>query len=1303
MQRREIKPRSSVDQSKRLRFQASLELMEKRELLTTFAVTNVNDSGAGSLRQAILNSNAATATANDIVFELEASVPGSPTTPGPGFNPINRTYTINLQSALPQITQQVTIDGFTQGDKSTFYQYPGAATPTEIASAPSTKNAKVGNNATPEVVIDGSATGGATGFDLVAPDSNIRGLIIDGFGVGISVESSSYGDSIQGNDIGRYFLPIYDPNTGLAPTSGPTFALYGSGNSLQGVLVATTNTTIGGVGAQDANVILANGQEGVSLLPGAHGNQVVGNQIGVTGTSGTGSIFIVAGNGSDGVRIADSSNYVGGLTPVAGNLISGNDGDGVHIVGMAATRNDVLGNYIGTAPGGSYQLGSGNPGNRGDGVTIDNAGFNQIGGSTTAAANVISYNALDGVRIFDNTGGTTSTNNFVQGNTIGLTVDGTSEQGNQANGVAIYSENNTVNETNTISSNLVGVLLSGTGASGNLIASNIIGTDVKGAAKLGNANQGVYIDNASNNTISGTATVGSTGLQIISGNNVGVEITGTSTANQVFGNFIGTDATGTYDVGNSKQGVFINYAQGNIIGLPTSTGFNLISANHTGVEITGSTSTNNVVQGNKIGTDVTGTLPLGNEIDGVYIHQSASFNTVGGSVAAAGNIIAFNIRDGVRIEDASFENPILSNNIFANSENGINLVPNGGPSTSPNHLQPAPTLTSVATSITSTIIQGTLTAIPNSSYTIQFFASNPPQPNAVGKGGNYLGQVKVLTGPNGVATYSVNLPTLLASGQYVTATATDSSGNTSEFSTPITQIFGTVQFAMSSYTVDEGVGTATITVTRTGGSGGYFTVNDATADGTAVAGTDYVAASGTLTFNPGVDSQTISVQINDNGLPSADKYLTLNLSSPAGPIDLGTTSSTTLNILGNEPGAIEFQMSNFTVDAAAGTATITVTRQTPGTTTSVNFATGGGTAIPNVDYTPTSGTLNFGTGDLSKTFTIPILINPNIQGNVNVFLTLSNPTNGSTIGNPSSAVLTIIPATIQFPVTSYVVDQAAGTALIAVSRSSTVGTSTVNYSTSNGTAQAGIDYTPTSGTLTFLPGQSVATFTVPILINPLIKNNLTVNLNLLGAGGGAILGSTTSATLVIVDDGVDRQGPHVTSVKAIAGAKGAAEVILTFDEALNPTTATNLLNYGFSVRTPGRDGKLGTADDKLIGLIRASYNAATNTVTLPLAAAVKAGLPIQIQLNKATDVASAGVGISDLLGNLLDGNDDGYPGGSFTANVVVQPAPKPVHTTTAKATSHKVKAASPVVKIRSVGNHPTGPVKSHTSTPKHHG
>ena len=761
------------------------------------------------------------------------------------------------------------------------------ALPTEITSTPNTLAAIDGNNAVIRVIVDGSALGPipSTGIELDVSNSIVRGLIIDGFSTGVSIPNpGEVGDLIQGNDIGVYPLFLVDPVTGFALTGPTSEAIAGQGNSQQGVLLGSTNATVGGVEPQDNNVIIGNGLlqqipgqgQGVDILSGAQGNQVLGNEIGIVGPTGMGGFFFIVPNGSDGVLIVDSSNYVGGVAPGAGNLISGNLGDGVHIMGAAATRNNVLGNDIGIGPGGGFLFGQGNPGNLGDGVFIDNASDNNIGGNSAAARNVISSNAGAGVRI----SGASGVRNVVQGNLIGLTADGISALGNSQEGVAIYSADNVVGPSNVISANNQGVLLSvdpvtGNMATGNLVQGNLIGTNSAGNADLGNAQEGVRIDNAPNNTITGNAQ----GSQVISGNNVGLLIIGSgATGDLVQGNFIGTDLTGTLDLGNSQEGVRIENASKNTIGGTTLTSVNLISANHWGVVITGAGATGNILQGNLIGTDVSGMLSLGNELDGVSINTGASGNSIGGAIPGASNTIAFNRRDGVRIENAGAGNPILNNSIFANANLGIDLVPPGL-----NQLLSAPVLTSVATAVGFTIVTGRLTnpyGTPTT-FTIQYFLNTPTSPPSPIEGQKFVEQTTVTIPAGGTVTFSANVPVILRAGQTITATATDSSGNTSEFSLPAPpEAIASVQFALPGYTVSSGAGTKTIQVTRgPGGSGGYFTVDYSTTNGSAQAGLDYLPTSGTLTFRPRReqsefprhDHRQRSVQRERDGQPHPDQ------------------------------------------------------------------------------------------------------------------------------------------------------------------------------------------------------------------------------------------------------------------------------------------------------------------------------------------------------------------------------------------------------------------------------------------------
>jgi hypothetical protein len=170
----------------------------------------------------------------------------------------------------------------------------------------------------------------------------------------------------------------------------------------------------------------------------------------------------------------------------------------------------------------------------------------------------------------------------------------------------------------------------------------------------------------------------------------------------------------------------------------------------------------------------------------------------------------------------------------------------------------------------------------------------------------------------------------------------------------------------ASYSVQETAASATITVTRTGGSGGVATVDYATSDGTAVDGSDYTAASATLTWNDGVAGpKTFTVTIINDATVEGGETVDLTLSNVTGA-SLGAPSTGVLTILDEDaPGTLQFSGPNYSVDEAAGPATITVTR-TGGATgaVAVDYDTiSGGSATEGTDYTAASGTLNWPNGD----------------------------------------------------------------------------------------------------------------------------------------------------------------------------------------------------------------------------------------------------------------------------------------------------------------------------------------------------
>ena len=401
----------------------------------------------------------------------------------------------------------------------------------------------------------------------------------------------------------------------------------------------------------------------------------------------------------------------------------------------------IQGNYIGVAPGGGYKFGTGDPGNGGDGVRIEDGSQNQIGGTSAALGNTIDSNHGAGIYI---TG--LATGNVAANNMIGVTADGSQVLGNWSDGVAVYSPSNTIGPGNVISQNLRGIGIYGPAASTPgtasdiLVVDNLIGTDSTGQQGFGNAYEGVRIDNSSGNTIQGNAS----GSQVISGNQVGVALIGAAGHREPAGRQFhrvgqhGIQGPGQQEPRRSDRGR-IN----NTIGGTQATSRNLISANHWGVQLDGPTATGNVIEGNYIGTDVSGTARLGNEVDGVIISNSASSNTIGGAIAGLGNIIAFQVMSGVLVESGTGDS-ILSNSIFGNGLLGIDLVaPETRPAASlpmhrsppgPNNLQNYPVLTTVTSNGSITHIQGTLNSLPKTSFLIQFFTNPTADPSGYGQG-----------------------------------------------------------------------------------------------------------------------------------------------------------------------------------------------------------------------------------------------------------------------------------------------------------------------------------------------------------------------------------------------------------------------------------------------------------------------------------------------------------------------------------------------------------------------------------------
>jgi CSLREA domain-containing protein len=503
--------------------------------------------------------------------------------------------------------------------------------------------------------------------------------------------------------------------------------------------------------------------------PGASANTLgVGNnavlRIQLSGTN--------AGDVPAGLVLKGSNSTVRGL------IINRWMNAGILIDGLSGFNNVIAGNFIGTNATGSAKLANG------DGVLISAPG-NILGGTTPGARNLISGNTHDGVVLKGSQGGT----NLIQGNYIGTDKAGSSALGNGERGVILEgSAGNLIGGTAPGAGNVIGgngapgLLMNGTN---NVVQGNLIGTNASGNAALSNENSGVLLNGASSNTIGG-ATAGA--RNVISGNNGSGVVLVLGTNNRVLGNYIGTDAAGMANLGNQSEGVYV-FAQGNFVGGTAVGEGNLISGNAVGIKVEGLGTTGTRVDGNRIGTTATGG-PLGNAT-GVLLRGASTDTTVGGPSGGA-NTIAFNSGSGVMV-DNSEGNDITGNVIFNNGQLGIDLK--GGTEnaslvtandaldqdTGANRLQNYPVLTGITGSGSTRAVEGQLNSAANMAYHIDFYRNDAVDPSGFGEGQNFMGFVTVQTNAQGTAPFSFLLDNS-ANGQFITATATDPSGNTSEFS-----------------------------------------------------------------------------------------------------------------------------------------------------------------------------------------------------------------------------------------------------------------------------------------------------------------------------------------------------------------------------------------------------------------------------------------------------------------------------------------------------------------------------------------
>ena len=414
---------------------------------------------------------------------------------------------------------------------------------------------------------------------------------------------------------------------------------------------------------------------------------------------------------SDGLRLAS------GFCEVRGLVINRFQRAAIRVL---AGTNVIQGNFIGTDSTGRFSTGNGEAG-------VDlflGSGNNVVGGPSFLERNVISGNRW-GIYVF-------SPQNNIRGNYIGVDADGLAAAGN------------------------------GTGIELVRSVRNQIGGSLAGDGNLISGNDG-------------------SGIELVGGASDGASF------NVIAGNIIGLDATGTRSVANGQQGILVGgNAATNQIGGTTPQSGNLIGGNGGSGVFFQNCKPGNQLLGNFIGVDSTGSNAVPNQEHGVRIMATSQF--VGGVEPGSGNLIAYNTRAGIAVEAGTSNlmqgNRIFSNGALgiAVGSNGPAWNDPDDVDEGPNGLQNYPELRSSRFLDGELTIGGALLSKPDRAYLLEFFASPDCDATGAGEGFLFLGRTNLTTASNGAGLFSITFSSGVAAGWQLTATATDPDGDTSEFS-----------------------------------------------------------------------------------------------------------------------------------------------------------------------------------------------------------------------------------------------------------------------------------------------------------------------------------------------------------------------------------------------------------------------------------------------------------------------------------------------------------------------------------------
>ncbi|TFH70252.1 hypothetical protein E3V39_15360, partial [Gammaproteobacteria bacterium LSUCC0112] len=442
--------------------------------------------------------------------------------------------------------------------------------------------------------------------------------------------------------------------------------------------------------------------------------------------------------------------------------------------------------------------------------------------------------------------------------------------------------------------------------------------------------------------------------------------------------------------------------------------------------------------------------------------------------------------------------------------------------------------------------------------------------------------------------------------------------------------------AINDVTVNEAAGTATFTVTRSGATGAAASVDFATKDGTATAGTDYTAATGTVSFAAGETTKTITINISNDDVFEGSETFNVTLSNVTGASISDDTGVGTIKDDGTGTGGTDNDTPTLSVSSptvAEGASAVFTLSLSKASTTAVSFtpSLSNGTANVGTDtaaastlevstdggttWSTVSGAVTIAAGETSVQLRVATTDDTIHEGNENFSLSTGTITGTVTNTGAASGTATITDNDIapSLAINDVIVNEAAGTATFTVTRSGATGAAaTADYTTSNGTATAGSDYTAATGTVSFAAGETAKTITINISNDDVFEGSETFNVTLSNASGASISDDTGVGT--IKDDGTGTGGTDndtpTLSVSSPTVAEGA-NAVFTVSLSKASTTAVS-----FTPSLSSGAATIGT-DTAAASTLEISADGGTTWTTVSGAVTIAAG-QTSVQLRVAT-------------------------------------------------------------------------------------